>query len=322
MNILLYVMTMLMALSLLTYARLESFRTFSGMKMQFTTYMQAIERQPINTISQEWYDRTVVNRRVSQDTRDKAPGSSRLSFYLFLNKEEREKQTEAYQQTRELAKHLMVALYGTENFFKEMLSEHPTFLDEIIMEIETLSEALPKGKKITKAAGLANLQLSNPELHRVFNRMLHGELPPVQETPKATKPLFTEVEFSFGKSGIISEASNDDDDEMDAALESEEAHSQVGIVSLIDNITVKNRKKIRVYLASRALLLAIYGDHGTVDSILETRKQMYGQLKSDGTLKDSLSQSFKERFSNMGHASSYTAILDFAVTKTEPTQYE
>lgn len=323
MNILLYVMTMLMALALLTYARLESFRTFSGMKAQFSTYMQSIERQPINEISQEWYKKTIVNYKISQDKREQIAGSSRLSFYLFLNKEEREKEPEMYQQTRELAKHLMIALYGAENFFKEMASEHPTFLDEILMEIETLTEALPKEKKITKAAGLANLQLTNPELHRIFNRMLHGELSPASDHQLQAKTALIQTELKFGTNTPLSETGEgNDDDELDAALESEEAHAQVGYVSLIDNITVKNRKKIRVYLASRALLLAIYGDNGIVDSILEARKMLYRQIKSDGNLKTSLSQSFKESFSNSGQAPSYSTILDFSVTKTDPTQYE
>lgn len=323
MNILLFVMTMLMALSLLTYARLENYRTFSGMKAQFSTYMESVERKPINEAAKDWYNDILVNKKVSKTQREQASGCARLSLFLLLNKEARDKEPEKHQQTRTLAKQLMIALYGAERFFKEMASEHPTFLDEILTEIETLSAALPKGKHITKAEGLANLQLSNESLHRVFNRMLHGELPP--ETGKevlAPAPLVTEPEFSFGLSVTLPEESDNNDDELDAAIESDEAHAPEGYVSLIDHITVVNRRHIRVYLASRALLMAIYGDRDIVESIIETRRAFYKQLKADSAAKNALSQQFKDTFSNSGQASSYSAILDFTVTKTDPKGYE
>lgn len=324
MNILLFVMTILMALSLLTYARLENYRTFSGMKAQFSTYMESIERKPINEAAKKWYDDITVNTKFSPIQREQAPGGcARLSLFLLLNKEARDKAPEMHQQTRTLAKQLMIALYGGERFFKEMASEHPTFLDEILTEIETLSDALPEGKKIIKTEGLATLQLSNESLHRVFNRMLHGELPAeIEKEASAPAPLFTKVEFSFGLSVTLPEEADNNDDELDAAIESDEAHAPEGYVSLIDHITVVDRKKIRVYLASRALLLAIYGDRDIVESIIEARKALFKQLKAEGTLKNALSQQFKDNFSNSGQAPSYSAILDFTVTKTDPKGYE
>jgi hypothetical protein len=324
MNILLFVITMLMSLALLTYARLESFRTFTGMKVQFSTYMETLERKPINDISEQWYDRTIVNSRISQEKREKMLGSSRLSFYLFLNKEDREKEVEMYKQTRELAKQLMTTLYSQTSPLKEMLLEHSSLLDDILNEVEKLADHLSKKKKITKAPGLANLEIENPILKEAFYYMLNGR-PPLesQETliMNASRPVVdTRVHFSFG--GPLINEKEDQAEELDAALESEEAHAQAGYESLLDFITLRNSKKIRVYLASRELLQAIYGDPFIVENIIEARKLLYQQVKNDPSQKDAATKSFHDNFSNCGQAGNYSLILDFSVSRTNPADYD
>lgn len=324
MNILLFVITMLMSLAMLTYARLESYRSFSGLKAQFRSYMELIERKPSNDFAEQWYDRTIVNSKISQEKRDRVVGSSRLSFYLFLNKEEREKEPEMYQQTRELAKQLMQVLYSNRKFYQETVLERSAFLDEILNEIEKLSEMIPKTKKITKAAGLSNLNIEDETLHKAFYDMLHGQPPLEIEKPVmliSHEPVVdTKVDFSFG--GPLTNDKQDQDEELDAALESEEAHAQAGYESLLDFITVRNSKKIRVFLASRELLLAIYADPLIVENILEARKQLFLQVKNDSGKKAAASKAFQDNFASCGQAASYGAILDFSVTRTDPTKYE
>lgn len=324
MNILMFVITMLMALAMLTYARLESFRTFSGMKAQFATYMETLERKPINDISEQWYDRTIVNSRISQERREKIEGSSRLSFYLFLNKEEREKEVEMYKQTRELAKQLMMTLYSHKPPLQKMLLEHSSLFDDVLNEIEKLADNLPKKKKITKAPGLANLEIENKTLWEALYYMLNGQSPLEPEASLqlvSSKPVVdTTVHFTFG--GPLINEKEDQDEELDAALESEEAHAQGSYESLLDFITVRNSKKIRVYLASRELLQAIYGDPFIVENIIEARKLLYQQVKSDPAQKGAASKSFQDNFSTTGQAASYNLILDFTVSRTNPAGYE
>ena len=56
MNILLFVTSLLMILSLLTYARIDNFRYFLGMQSEFERYMRTIERVYINQSAENWYD--------------------------------------------------------------------------------------------------------------------------------------------------------------------------------------------------------------------------------------------------------------------------
>lgn len=320
MNILLYVITVLMLLSTMTYARWENFRSFMGLQRGFVHYMGAIEQTSINKSSANWYGNIVVKpkdgKKIPKKGSERNGAVGRLSFHLLLQEKERGKYDSEYQQIRSLAKRLMKVLYGETRFFKEIAAKRPNFIDDILDEIQKASANLEKKDFVKETAGLLNLEFSDPELHHAFYLMMRGNPINIEQPPEPSLTFIEPVEEI------------DIDDEEDHAGESAEAHASLGYVSLMDSITIKPSKNmIRVFLAPRPLLMAIFGDGSTVDNIIEKRTELYKELKrnsKDNTtpISKQLGESFKNEFSQSGYAPEYHSILDFAVTKTDPRKYE
>lgn len=316
MNVLIYVMTVLMIISVLTYAKLESFRLFSSLEASFKHYMSSTERLPLDRMNKKMYDSIkILSKNVGQRELPN-PSSSRLSFHMFVKKEMRENSPEAYAQTRELAKVLMSNLYGNQRFFQEIALKRQNFLDEILNEIQHASEEQDK-IRLKNATALSKLKFSDLELQYVFFLMLHG-LPNLDEQ-KLIKPT---PEVGFGGVLDIEDKAANSEEEMLAKVESEEAKAPPGYASLIDYITVKPATKIRVFLASRELLVSIYGTPELADAIIENRRDLYRQVRNKVLQPQQASEQFKSQFSSSGTALTFAAILDFAVTNTNPKNYE
>lgn len=316
MNVLMYVMTMLMLLASLTYARLESFRALAGLEASFNYYMASIERIPLDLLNNNMYDQIIIRSNSSGERLSPNSASPRLSLYVLLKKEGRDKNQVAYQQIRELTKQLMITLYANQEPFQELITKQPTVLNEILDEIVTAADKNEE-LKIKNATVLSKLEFMNKELHYYFYLMLHG-LPKVIEnkTPTAHRSE------DFFIDSPASEANPGTDDEVIAKEMSEEASSLAGYDSLIDYLTVKNTTKVRVFLASKTLLMAIYGSEDIVESILLARQKLYRQVKNNPKEKEQASEQFRVNFSQQGNASIYSEILDFSVTGTDPKKYE
>lgn len=320
MNILTYVMTILLLLVSLTYAQLENFHATAGLQTGFIAYMETRERKPISELADTWYHTLKATHRKKAEQplkegpkNEKVKANSRLSFHLFLDKEDRDANQDVYQKTRDLAKRLMTVLYGEQEFFKEMAQERPNFLNEIIDELEAASERLPKDVKIDKATLLSKLEFMDKKLEYTFQLMLRGLPKPV---PKPVDP----TEISNKQDADASELDTTDDETV--AIESQEVHAEPGYVSLIDYINVRPYLKVRVFLASRPLLTAIYQDPAIVNHIIAVRDEMYKKVRKDKSEAGTLSKEFEATFSMQGTAATYGLILDFSVTNADPKQYE
>jgi hypothetical protein len=316
MNILMYVMTMLMLLASLTYVKLEGFRSFNGVEASFNHYMKVTERESINNIAEQSYDATVLSGKDPKENNKPNPSSSRLSFNLLVNKAEREKNAEAYQQTRALFIELMTNMFKDQEFFIEISEKRPSFLNDLMDEIPRLAEAADH--KVTQTDDLSKLEFSDLELSSVFSLMLRG----IPQTEKAVAKENKEENSDDSKDSqeVAPIADVEKAEEEALATESNEPVAPVGKESLLDYITLKKSTKIRVYLAARPLLLAIYGNESIVDSIIEKRQALFKQMRS-GANKDDVSKAFKGAFENTGTASNYGAILDFEVTNVNPKNY-
>lgn len=316
MNILLYVTTVLMLLSVLTYARLENFKSLMGMQTGFVHYMSSIEHQSINRSAEIWYERLHPNSKNGSSNSEKnTKACSRLSFHLFLNVDDRNKHPAEYQKTRELIKQLMADLFKSAKFYKETIVKHPNFRDEILDEIQRAAESLPKGKSIKSAGELLNLEFQNQDLHLAFYEMMNG-MPKESLKEAANSPMPADKSF------IITTESDEDTDEPSSEVE--ETHAPPGNVSLLDFITLQSTLKVRVFLASRLLLMAIYGDSFIVDQVIEKRQDLYRRLKANpkGIPLKQLEEEFRASYGQMGHAPEYAEILDFIVSKTDPNKYK
>lgn len=303
MNILLFVMTMLMVFAMLTYAKMENFRSFSHMQIQFQQYMQKIERKHISDQALVTYNKTSM----SQGKGSKGPrtaASPRLSWYLLTNTAEREKQTEAYDQMINFSKKLIHLLYGNQSFFKEALEKRPNLLDEIFM-------AITSDHKMVKANEFANLDLGDPVLNDAFYKMLKGN--PVIER----KSVQTEI--------IPEQLTLTEDEELtsaaEAELEANESKADEGYTSLLDYITIDKTQKIRLFLAPPAFLLAIFGDEGFVNDIREERYRLYRQVVN-GSIKAEDANGQFQAFVASRIGNFNPELFDYSVTKVNPRDYE
>lgn len=321
MNILLYVVTLLLVLSAITYARWDSFQSAIGLQKGFVHYMGSLEQNSSFDSATEWYHKLKVrkNQTTPKESDQLDPNGSigRLSFYLFLRQKERTKYEKEHQQLRQVAKRLMTLLYGEQRFYQEMSAKRPQFPDEILDEIQNSADQLPEKEYLRETEGLSNLEFVDKELHNVFYLMMKGMAEPTEKAiPIELKPEKT-----------------DTDDEEDHASESKESHSSGGYHSLVDLISVKPVYKVRLFLASRSLLLALFGDVPTVEKILEKRRDIYRELRRYNTedpegkkgypaFKNNLKKQFEEEFSQLGLTPEQKLILDFTVSKTNPQKYE
>lgn len=315
MQVLLYVMALLMLLLVMTAAKVNFFEHAGRMHQSVVRYMETFEREPYQQLAADFYDRITLKSRAANPAKSsKIQGTSRLSLAPILNEDVRNKNPEVYQQTRTLLKQLMIQLFSQARFYQQLAQSRSSFLDELIDELQKAAEQTQEKESLEGISGLSQLEIFDPDLKYAFFLMLQGVpvslgAPSVhweQEEKEATSKLHSDT------LDLTAE------EEEEAQAESDEGHAAAGLASLQDYLTSKDSPKIRVFLAPKALLLAIYGDGIIVDRLLESRHQLFNAVNRDPSQKQALSEQFQEDFSSQGQASAFNAILDFSVSRTQP----
>lgn len=302
-------MTMLMLLSLMTYARLETYRSSEIFQILFTHYMEKDERGYINEMAEKLYVKTKVSTKPGKPGAKRTDASPRIGLGLLKDKKQRESKPQQWQQTQVLLKNLINVLYADQPFFLNLLQEHPYFVDELIA---SLTNAVDDSKvPLNKTADLANITFKDQMLDEAFYKMLHGA--PHKEL------LENPDQSSRVEDGTKNEVENDQDVDQ-LAQEADEFRSPEGYFSLLDFITFSSSGKIRIFLAPQEVLQAIF-DPSIVDDILIERKGLY-QEAVNGTDPKELESRFKDQFDRRRDPAIDSAFLDFSVTKTNPKSYE
>lgn len=318
MNVLLFVSTMIMVMAMLTYARLETYRSFSLLQEHFNTYMVKNERGYINQTAKWWYDTSRATKKGNSNKTKKSEGRSRLSFLFFIDKAKKETNIQIYPQIYLLAKKLMYVLYKNQPFFIEMEQQRPDILD-ILLNSLMVADNLPKEQKIKKAEDLANLDLGDPVLNIFFYKMLKGTEMTQDQKPKIEPKVLSMVELEFKPQ---EEDKGEEDDEGGDTDIKEEYHSPENYYSLLDYITIEDSTKIRVFLAPYGILLALFDDPILVRNIMEYRQDLFTKLTNDTLKAPEASDQFKNLFLPRVDPTFNENILDFSVTKTNPKNYE
>lgn len=319
MNILLFVTAMIMVLSMLTYTKLETYRSFSLLQSQFTRYMEETERGYINMASTWWYENSPGEKKGSSTNPNpaKSDARSRLSFIVFIDKSKQAHYAKAYPKIVLLSKKLMIYLYKDQPFFKEMVLEKPDILDEFLASLMVAAEALPTEQKIKKAIDMANLNLGDPLLNSFSYYIFKGSPFPDEKENKETKPLESpQTEF------IIKEANGETEDESEDPGKKDDYISPEGYYSLLDYITVDDAIKIRVFLASKPLLMAIFDNLDVVNSIIAMRNDLYKKVANGSISAQDASAQFKTATAPKSDPNFDDMILDYSITKTNPKNYE
>lgn len=316
MNVLIFVTTMLMLLALLTYARLETYRGSQVFHLLFEHYMQKDERGYVNMVAEKVYDSTKGSTKESKGSGQKVAASPRVVLAVLFKKKEGDQAPQEVSSVTALLKNLMMTLYADQPFYKQILEQRPSFLDEIIAGLTHSVDQLPEERKLKKAVDLANLSLGDDQLDDVFYKMLHGaEYKDVNQEDS--------IDYLVEKPKEEVESDEDASDAATIEKEAEEHQSPKGYYSLLDFITLQPLHKVRIYLAPKEVLKAIYRDDGIVEDIIKKRKELYNesQLADEEGVK-SLGESFKNQFQNRQDPAVHDDILDFTVTKTNPKKYE
>lgn len=318
---------MLMLLSLLTYARLETFRSSQVFEVLFEHYMQKMERGYPNKISEIVYDEIHIKKKPAAPSQEAPPAKDketkpeetkpaekpkdsrpRLSLAALFDKTKKDSSVQS-QQMGALLKTLMQTLYGNQPFFKKLEQERPQFMDELIQAMVEAADMLPKEKKLKKASDLANLKLADETLDTLLYKILRGG------------PYLDVLENSEVKKEppLIEEEKNDLGDSDGTT--SEEFESPKGYFSLLDFVTLEPSSKVRVFLAPREVLTAIFQNPEVVDRIMAERRDLYRQARR-GTDVNTLKEAFKNQFDNLRNPAVDSTLLDYSVSKTDPKKYE
>lgn len=297
MNVLIFVMSMLMLLTLMTYGRLETIRNFAFVQSEFKTYMEKIERQYINDEAIKRYENTVATTLEQQEKQERQqnPASSTLSFSLFVNNVERNAHLPELEHHLNAARNLMRFLYGGQPFFSEMEQKRPYFLNDILHALIVQTENFTGKDKLKKVKEIATIDLKDAELNEVFTKMLQGSF----DEPEEIEP------------------------EEIGVQKQRRFQPPYGYYSLLDFITIQtNKLQIRVFLASPQLLMALYGNANTVEDILENRYRLYRELSNHTVTQEEANAEFQGLFQNLRLDYVPESMLNFGVSKTNPRNYQ
>lgn len=289
-----------MVLALLTYARLDSYLALSGTQKEFENYMQLVERHYINAQAEDWYDQT----HLSSNSASKGPrtaAKARISWDTIVHNDKRTKDPQFHEQMRSLSKALMMILFRNEQFFRKAVEEDAHVLDELLNAIQEAADLFPLS--LSKTSDLANLDLGNEKLQNLFFLVLNGY------TPQSSKPEKPRKE----------DEGEDEEESQVAQSEAEERHGQDIKISLLDFITTQKNDKIRVFLAPRPLLLAIFKDPAIAEEIDRTRMELYANINQGGDVEEA--RKVFERFKGRAPGIDENR-LDFSVTKVNPRKYD
>lgn len=314
MNVLLFTTAMILLLGALTYARIDMYRSLSILQGQFKQYMEVSERSSINKEAENWYETSTASKSTGKTAPQKGKRQqalSRLSFLPFVNSEKKQAHSQEYPQLAELARRLFEVLYRDQKFYRENKLKIDS---ELLSRLMVAVEQLPPDQKITRATDLAILNLQDPILNDALYKMLQGTMQPDEK--QDPQKVFEEAPPCQ-----LDETGGEEDDEAVEPGKREEVKSSQGYYSLLDFITLQDAAKVRVYLAPRPLLTAIFDDPAIVSDIIATRCNLYRKLVSKAMTAEEATQAFHTQFIQQSRGFDDT-ILDFSVSKTNPRNYE
>lgn len=287
-----FVMTMMMLLGVMTYAKLSSFQTQAGLEIQFENYMQHMERKTINEGANCLYASAHFKREAAGDEEPcndllnpaakRSNASSLLPIGSLLKSELHESSGEEYYYTTALLKALIYNVYGQYDFFKKSQEERPNSLEELMAAIPIAIQNNGEKEKITKAKDLANLDLGDPWLNQFFYKMLKGAV----------------ITYKKPDGSLVEE----------------------GYPSLLKYVNISSNKRIRVYLAPRSLLQILFSPP-VADEIVTAREYFHKEVASGRMESGLATEKFEGMFALKVNPIIPIKRLDFSVTKTDPRKY-
>lgn len=294
MNLILFVLSLILILATMTYSRFESFTKGQVQAENWREILMEAQRDRYNQHQKKCRPPTPKKEKRAVEEKPKksqeakksiAPGSGQISLAWLLDKKFRESKPEANKEMTELIHDLLVQQWGQQPFYKRLAKDHPHFVRALLNDIIATADQVKDVKKGVKNLDqLIMMDWNDLELKTAFGRMLQEGL-------------------------VYNKKFKRQDGHPDVTYDSPQ-----GFQSLRDFFTSRHFDKIRVWLAPRGLLLAIFRDPALVEEVVQMRQELYSEARKEGTDKEALSKQFEEAFSSK---TVYKEVLDWHVTTTK-----
>jgi ribosomal protein L20A (L18A) len=278
MNVLPLVLMLILMIAVITVEKLEKFKSVVLLEHQYQIYLKEKEREALNLHQARLYKEPATSQR-------------QLPFRLFVDLKARQGKPEQFKQLRQITVDLIKILYERTSFYKELESQRPGFVNEMLDDLMASTEKLSDADKIKRIEEIQRVRLEDPVLQQAFYHMLKGS---------STKQEMTMLQTG-GREG--------------ENIPLSERNQEKGYYSLLDFIKYED-VAIVVQLASRELLLAIFGNEEVVEAIILKRKEL-----SKNPPHDAESQ-FTNAFKGKQKPGINDELLDFKITKTDKSSYD
>lgn len=298
MNVLIFVLSFLMIIASISYQALGHYKSNAEIRGIWERYLHIDEPCAYNRIVDELYRKLKQSQgkpaqekeAVEKKEEDVNKAASAINFRFLVDTNYQVEYPIQTEQMETLIKHLILFLYSDQIFFQTLNEKRPNFLDEMIPALRASNE---EGNKITSKRKLQQLTLKDPELNEFWYQLRKSN--PISS--RVIQQLFTDENKSMQETPCFE-------------------------VSLLDYLSNSNVQQLRVYLASRPLLMVLLENGEQVNEILSKRKELHSEvLRKTMTQEEATQefQSFSQKFSGFSH---YEGILNYKVTTTNPADYE
>lgn len=302
MNLLLFVMAFLLALSAISYQSMLHYKTNALVRNVFDTYIRVEEPCAFNKIVEKEYRslKRSQGKKLTEEEKKKneeKEGSSSINFRYLIDPGYPKDHPQETEMALDILKRLIFFLYSDQDFFKEIILKRPSAVEDLFLALQSTNEALPEKERIKSKKKFSLLRLTDPVLQKLWEDLLI-------ENPLS----FDVLQKMFGVSEQV-------------ILQNEA--DQCTKVSLSNYLNQSTVLKLRVYLAPRALLFALLQNEADVQEVIKKRKELYNEGKrKNGKKAEEATAEFQQFLEQFSSLMAQKLILDFTVTSSNPSDYE
>lgn len=206
---------MLLLLASMTYTRIGSFRSQQLIDNHFVNYLDTSKNFELSNIANYRYMAIVTQPRKPQQpnpsgqpapkTKPAPVGTSKLSWSILLNVDERNQDPSKLKKITELTKKLVYNLFEKQTTVQKMIENNPDIIDRLILSLVNAVDKTAKTVKFTKVEELASLDLQDEELNLLRYELLkENRFSPDQKlnNKKDTYSLLDHLTHRRGKTRI------------------------------------------------------------------------------------------------------------------------
>lgn len=304
MNLLVFVFSFLMLIAAISYQGLAHYKSNALVRGVWDRIIRVEEPCAFNQFVENEYKHIKGIRLSKKEKTDaeaqeekEGTGSSKINFRFMTDPTYPTSYPKETEQAEALISNLIQILYGDQAFYQKLHQARPTIIQDLIHSLRALSEEMGD-KKISSTEKLSKISIKDKGLNDLWNQ-LH------RKNPVSNKVL-----------GLLFNLSQEE-----LLKKRDTACFQTHLLNYINNST---HLQIRLYLAPRALLLALLNDPVLVSELIEKRKKLYREVtkKNNPMTTEEAKNELKNLVAKSASLAQFDAIINYNVTKTDPSAYE